>query len=254
MFQRCHFLFVIYDISYIIYTPVYIQPYIHIGIYTPTYINKKLNSMNGILFFTTIVIFTTMTTPAIGWRFERFYRCCMRGKRTSKKNDEICKNTPDCCKKNTFSYNMTSVDLAYLQSVRYGDAVPFVPPISCGKVVKVYDGDTITIATKYPGVTDSPIYRFSVRLNGIDSAEIKGKTFAEKEKAVQARDALAHLIFEKTVVLKNLSMEKYGRLLADVYVDNIHVNQWMLDNKYAVPYDGGTKHRPSDWDDTDSRI
>ena len=49
-------------------------------------------------------------------------------------------------------------------------------------------------------------------------------------------------------------MEKYGRLLADVYVDNIHVNQWMLDNKYAVPYDGGTKHRPSDWDDTDSRI
>lgn len=145
---------------------------------------------------------------------------------------------------------MTPTDLDYLQSVTYNDAVPFVPPISCGKVVKVYDGDTITIATKFPKVSDSPVYRFSVRLNGIDSAEIKGKTFAEKEQAIIARDALAKLIMDKTVVLKNLSMEKYGRVLADIYLGDLHVNQWMLDNKYAVAYDGGTKHRPADWDDS----
>ena len=38
----------------------------------------------------------------------------------------------------------------------------------------------------------------------------------------------------KTVVLKNVKNEKYGRLLADVYVGDVHVNQFMLDNGLAV--------------------
>jgi endonuclease YncB( thermonuclease family) len=49
----------------------------------------------------------------------------------------------------------------------------------------------------------------------------------------------------KTITLKNVSLEKYGRILADVYCDGIHINQWMLDNKFALPYDGGTK--VSEW-------
>ena len=53
------------------------------------------------------------------------------------------------------------------------DTIPFIPPISGGVVIKVYDGDTITIASKLP-YKKSPLYRFSVRLNGIDSPEIKG--------------------------------------------------------------------------------
>jgi endonuclease YncB( thermonuclease family) len=47
--------------------------------------------------------------------------------------------------------------------------------------------------------------------------------------------------------LKNIKTEKYGRILADVYCNNIHINQWMLDNRYAVKYDGGTKSVPSSW-------
>jgi hypothetical protein len=45
-----------------------------------------------------------------------------------------------------------------------------------------------------------------------------------------------------------LSTEKYGRLLADVYLEDLHLNAWMLEHNYAVPYDGGTKHRPVEWD------
>jgi endonuclease YncB( thermonuclease family) len=116
-----------------------------------------------------------------------------------------------------------------------------------GKVIKVYDGDTITIASKLLN-TDNPIYRFSVRLNGIDSAEIKGKTANEKRIAIEARDKLHELVFGKMIHLKNISTEKYGRILADVYLDELHVNQWMLDNNLAVKYDGGTKHRPIEWD------
>ena len=42
--------------------------------------------------------------------------------------------------------------------------------------------------------------------------------------------------------VKNLSIEKYGRILADVYLDDLYVNQYMVDNKYATVYDGGKKH------------
>ena len=127
--------------------------------------------------------------------------------------------------------------------ITWQTTVPFVPPVTCGKVIKVYDGDTITVATKLP-IKNSPVYRFPVRLTGIDSPEIKGKSETEKELAKKSRDALSALIFDKTVQLRKVSTEKYGRLLADVYIDGIHMNRWMLDNKYAVPYDGGTK---SEW-------
>lgn len=134
-----------------------------------------------------------------------------------------------------------------LESVEWSNTIPFIPSVHYGKVIKVYDGDTITIASKMP-YPDSPIFRFSVRLNGIDTPEIKGKTVAEKKHATLARDALSEQILGKIVELKNVSLEKYGRLLADVYCKDLHLNKWLIDNKYAVPYDGGTKSRPNDWD------
>lgn len=147
-------------------------------------------------------------------------------------------------------------DITYLDTIEYKDTIPFIPPIVYGKVIKIYDGDTITIAAKLP-FEGSPIYRFSVRLNGIDSPEIKGKSASEKKSAIKSRDALHNLIFDKVVELRGNSKEKYGRLLADLYYTDdsgncsgsgdsktkIHVNQWMIDNKYAVPYDGGKKDK-----------
>ena len=120
------------------------------------------------------------------------------------------------------------------------NTIPFIPPITCGTVIKVYDGDTITIASKLPYDT-SPMYRFAVRLNGIDCPEIKGKSEDEKQSAQNAKHALEALVLHKNVILKNTKTEKYGRILAEVYLDELHLNKWMLDNKYAVEYDGGTK-------------
>lgn len=130
----------------------------------------------------------------------------------------------------------------------WGTTVKFIPPVKGGKVIKVYDGDTITIASKMPLIDDDRMFRFSVRLLGIDSPEIKGKTNVEKELAIKSRDALSVLIFNKNVELKNVSLDKYGRLLAYVYLGDINVNQWLLDNNYAIEYDGGTKRRPKDWE------
>jgi len=134
-----------------------------------------------------------------------------------------------------------------LQEADWDNTAPFIPPVTRGKVIKVYDGDTITIASKLP-YKSSQMYRFSVRLRGIDSPEIKSKSLAEKELAMNSKMALSNVILGQIVDLKNISTEKYGRILADVYIDNVNVNTWMLENKLAVPYDGGKKMRPPEWD------
>lgn len=136
--------------------------------------------------------------------------------------------------------------------INWNQTTNFIPPIEIGQVIKVYDGDTITIANKLP-YHNSPLYRFQIRLAGIDSPEIKGKTEEEKNAAKKSQKALEELILYKIVYLENKKIEKYGRILADVYVDittnseedsepqKLNINQWMLDNKYAIKYNGKTK-------------
>jgi endonuclease YncB( thermonuclease family) len=124
-----------------------------------------------------------------------------------------------------------------MQALTYANTKPFVPPIDTGKVIKVYDGDTITVATMLYEVA----YRFSVRLNGIDTPEIKGGSAQEKERAVLARDELSSRLMNKIVTLKNVSTEKYGRVLADVYLEDECINQWMIQQGHAKEYHGGHK-------------
>ena len=135
-----------------------------------------------------------------------------------------------------------------LLNVKYEDTIEFTFPITGGKVIKVYDADTITIAAKLP-YKESPIYRLSVRLNGIDTPEIKGKDVSEEEKeaAKIARDFVSNLILDKYITLKNIESEKYGRVLADVYIGDIHLNDLLIKDRYAVPYNGGHKVKPVSW-------
>ncbi len=142
--------------------------------------------------------------------------------------------------------NMTTSEINENKIIKWEDTVEFTFPINSGQVIKVYDGDTITIASKLP-FNDSPLYRLSVRLNGIDTPEIKSKSEDEKTCAKETRDELSKLILNKVIQLKNIKTEKYGRILADVYLNELHINEWLIDNKMAVRYDGGTKIKPTSW-------
>jgi len=124
--------------------------------------------------------------------------------------------------------------------ITYKDTVPFIPPIQGGTVVKVYDGDTITIASRLP-YDSSPMYRFSVRLTGIDCPEMKSRNEGERKLALHAANMLQDKIMGKYVELQNMGTEKYGRLLADVFLDGEHINEWILMNGFARPYSGGKK-------------
>jgi endonuclease YncB( thermonuclease family) len=140
----------------------------------------------------------------------------------------------------------TIEDAVKWETIKWEDTTKFTVPIHVGQVIKVYDGDTITVAARLP-MMSSPIYRFSVRLNGIDTPEIKGKDEDEREAAKNAKKALSALILNKQVTLRNVDTEKYGRILADVYIDDVHVNKWLIAERFALPYDGGTKTLPKSW-------
>lgn len=104
------------------------------------------------------------------------------------------------------------------------------------RVVSVYDGDTLTCIVPLFGNH----YKFSVRMNGIDTCEIKSKLEENKKKAIQARNQLLQWImidkqfplsepYTKKQIEEMLasdvylvymrcdSFDKYGRLLADVF-------------------------------------
>jgi len=127
----------------------------------------------------------------------------------------------------------------------WANTVAYVPRVTQGIVIKVYDGDTITIAAKIPG--DDTAYRFSVRLNGIDCPEIKGKTDDEKEVAQLGKKMMSDLVMGEIVHLEGVKLEKFGRLLATVKYQGHDLNQWMLDQHLAQPYGGGTKKVDFDW-------
>ena len=134
--------------------------------------------------------------------------------------------------------------------ITYKDTIPFVPPISEGIVVKCYDGDTITVATRLPYET-SPLYRFSVRVLGIDCPEIRTKCKDEKQCAKMAKAHLKELIMNQKVILNVHGLDKYGRVLADVELfkddQSINIAEEMIKNRYAVAYAGGKKTPPPNW-------
>lgn len=133
----------------------------------------------------------------------------------------------------------------------------FIPPISnIAKVIKVYDGDTLTIITKLDlnlqenTLQQQQLYKFSVRLHGINCPELKTKNADEKICALLAKQELTDLTLNKLIYLKNIQKEKYGRILADIYLfddQTIHVNQILLNKRLALPYYGKEKTQPISW-------
>ena len=105
------------------------------------------------------------------------------------------------------------------------------------KVLSVYDGDTVTLAFPLGDV----MYKWSCRLSGVDTPELRTSNKKEKEFGYQVRDLLREKVLGKVLKVKCGEFDKYGRLLGELFVDDESVNQWLISNGYAFAYDGGTK-------------
>ncbi|MEN4053801.1 thermonuclease family protein [Sulfurimonas sp. NWX79] len=108
------------------------------------------------------------------------------------------------------------------------------------KVTSIYDGDTFRVNIKdYPKIIG---YRIPVRVNGIDTPELRAQCIKEKNLARTAKKITVRLLRNaKTIELKNIKRGKYFRIVADVYVDGKLLSEILLQNKVAVRYDGGKK-------------
>lgn len=108
------------------------------------------------------------------------------------------------------------------------------------EVTSIYDGDTFRANIKgWPPVVG---YRIPIRVNGIDTPEMRGKCETEKVLARKAKQVTVQTLRSaKTIELKNIQRGKYFRLVADVYADGQSLADELIRKKLAVPYGGGTK-------------
>jgi endonuclease YncB( thermonuclease family) len=108
------------------------------------------------------------------------------------------------------------------------------------RVVKVYDGDTITIIFPF----SNAFYKHNLRLFGIDTPELRSTNIVEKTKAILARDWLKKQILGNIVWVQFENEDKYGRLLGTVYKTRKEesINSQLIQNGFAVQYNGGKKN------------
>ena len=107
--------------------------------------------------------------------------------------------------------------------------------------VRNYDGDTVTF--NLPKLHPIIGKNIRVRLNGIDTPEIRGKCDKEKYDAEQAREMVGDILRDaKQIDLKNMQRGKYFRIVADIYVDGENLAEALIDSGMAVKYDGGKKN------------
>ena len=130
--------------------------------------------------------------------------------------------------------------ISFLLIITSAQAAPQYGTVTVSKVISVYDGDTFRVdIDSLPPIVGKNI---AIRVNGIDTPEIRGKCQYEKSLALEARDFVrAKLANAKEIKLTNLQRGKYFRVVANVVVDGVSLEQELLDNELAYEYDGGKK-------------
>jgi endonuclease YncB( thermonuclease family) len=132
-------------------------------------------------------------------------------------------------------------------TTRWADTSVYIPTVNSGRVIKVYDGDSITVAVYLNNETDRP-YRFAVRLLGVDCPEKRSTNETERAVAAIAQSYIEKMVLGSIVNLERVSFDKYGRLLASVITcDNVDLSVWLLNQRLAVPYSGGFREVPNCW-------
>jgi len=97
------------------------------------------------------------------------------------------------------------------------------------KIISIYDGDSITAEVDL-GFNIKITEKF--RLSGLNAPELKGE---ERNSGLISRDKLRDKILGKKVVIKTFkdSKEKYGRYIAEIYLEKENINEWLISEGLA---------------------
>ena len=109
-------------------------------------------------------------------------------------------------------------------------------------VTRVVDGDTIDVILD---LGFSILHKCRVRLYGIDTPESRTRDKDEKARGKLAAKYLKDSIKNGTKIILRSKLKdskgKYGRVLGEIIVDNININQSMIEKYLAVRYTGQSK-------------
>lgn len=113
------------------------------------------------------------------------------------------------------------------------------------KINKVVDGDTVEIDLDLG--FNMMLVNQKVRMAGIDTPESRTSNTEEKVRGTLSKKKLAEKLpvgsWQKIQTMRSDSNDdKFGRILG-VFIleDGTSLNQWMIDNNYAVLYQGENK-------------
>lgn len=110
------------------------------------------------------------------------------------------------------------------------------------RVLKVTDGDTFVISA--PFIPKPLKQKIPLRLTGVDTPNIKRFANCDKEAELgnKAKEFVETLYKNsKTQEIKFKGMDKYNRILGEVYFDGKSVSESLLEAGLAKPYTGGKK-------------
>lgn len=135
---------------------------------------------------------------------------------------------------------MTVTTLTLITGATLKADEPPLPGPYLATVSGVYDGDTFYAKTQ---IWIGQVVATAVRINRIDTPEIKGQCAKEVTLAGAARDRVAQLTTPGVIYLRNIRLGKYaGRVLADVTLsDGRDLASVLLNEKLARAYDGGKR-------------
>ena len=112
---------------------------------------------------------------------------------------------------------------------------------SC-KVDRVVDGDTIDVVLN---LGFDIMFKSRVRLYGIDTPESRTRDLDEKARGKMASAFLKEAVENGSKVIIQTKLKdsrgKYGRVLGNVVVDGLNINEAMIKKFLAVAYFGQSK-------------
>jgi micrococcal nuclease len=112
------------------------------------------------------------------------------------------------------------------------------------KIIKVIDGDTVDIDIDLG--FNVILSNQRVRLNGLDTPESRTTNLEEKPRGLLSKKKVEEKLpvgaWVKINTTKDDSNDKFGRTLGEFILDDgTNVNNWLIENNYAVAYIGQNK-------------
>jgi micrococcal nuclease len=105
------------------------------------------------------------------------------------------------------------------------------------KVTGAWDGDSMTLDIDLG--LGAALIKQKLRLHGVDTPELRDPDPEMKKKAQAARDFTRELVLDKDVIIKTHKDKegKYGRWIAEVFVDGMSLNEQLVKQGHAVRKD-----------------